>query len=91
MIKEESELERKTKEYDTLPGHILGLDGWILRSIPEDRRKEFLTGYEKLLKVTLHPDRSQNPGEKERREKYLQSVSQAVTFLTTDSIALISQ
>ena len=44
-------IAQKTKEYDNLPGHILGLDGWVLRSVPVDLRTTFLKGYEKLLKT----------------------------------------
>lgn len=81
------ELEAKIREYGDLPAHLLGLDGWMLRSIPESRRKEFLQGYEKLLKITFHPDRYQKLDEKQRKENYLQSVSNAIQYLTSDPMA----
>lgn len=83
----DQELEARTNEYEGLPAHILGLDGWLLRSIPESRRKEFLQGYERLLKVVFHPDRYPAEEEKIRKQKYLQAVSNAVFFLTNDPIA----
>ncbi len=74
-------LEAKTSEYQNLPGLILGLDGWVLRSIPKELRGTFLAGYRKLLNITFHPDRTQNEERKRAFQNYLQTVSEAVEFL----------
>lgn len=77
----------KTAEYDKLPGLILGLDGWILRSVPKELRHQFLNGYEKLLKIVFHPDRYQEPKTKQSRQTFLQSVGEAVRFMLADEFA----
>jgi hypothetical protein len=77
-------LEQKTTEYEKLPGLMLGLDGWILRSLPVALRRQFLQGYERLLRIVFHPDRYQDPAAKVSREKYLQSVNEAVRFMSAD-------
>lgn len=77
-------LVQKTSEFDRFPGLILGLDGWILRSVPKDLRKQFLAGYEKVLRVVFHPDRYSDPAVKASRQNYLQVVAEAVKFMTTD-------
>lgn len=74
-------LEAKTSEYQNLPGLILGLDGWVLRSILKEQRAAFLTSYRKLLNVTFHPDRTQNEERKRAFQNYLQTVAEAVDFL----------
>lgn len=81
------DLEKGLKEYGNLPAHILGLDGWMLRSIPQDKRESFLKSYEKLLRIIFFPDHAQNSQDKLQREKYIQAVSNAVSFLTSDSFA----
>lgn len=80
-------IAQKTAEYDNLPGLILGLDGWILRSVPKHLRAQFLNGYEKLLKVVFHPDRYQEQRTKESRQMYLQSVGEAVRFMLADEFS----
>lgn len=77
----------KTAEYSNLPGLILGLDGWILRSLPADHRAQFLRGYEKVLRIVFHPDRYQDPTVKESRQRYLQSVNEAVEFMLSDAFS----
>ena len=80
-------IKSKTKELENLPGHILGLDGWILRSIPKHLRNQFLTAYEKVLKIVFHPDRYPDDSVKRTsREKYLQAVSDAVTYMSSDEL-----
>jgi len=78
---------QKTEEFDKLPGLLLGLDGWVLRSIPQEYRRQFLTGYEKLLRVALHPDRCQGDDRKRGREAYLQAVAEAVAFMCRDEFS----
>lgn len=77
----------KTAEYSKLPGLILGLDGWILRSLPVEHRAQFLHGYEKLLRIVFHPDRYQDPAKKESRQSYLQSVGEAVEYMLSDEFS----
>lgn len=71
----------KIDEYANFPGLILGLDGWILRSLPIEFRAKFLTGYEKLLQVVFHPDRYQDAAKKKSRDAFLRSLSEAVAFM----------
>jgi len=78
---------QKTKEYENLPGLVLGLDGWILRSLPKELRSQFLNGYEKLLRIVFHPDRYPDPDRKESRQVYLQAVGEAVRFMLEDEFA----
>ena len=49
-------LETVLSENQELSAHLLGVDGWILRTMPEDRRNIFLRLYEKALRTALHPD-----------------------------------
>jgi len=77
----------KAAEYQNLPGMILGLDGWILRSVPPGLRTQFLAGYEKLLRVVFHPDRYQDNDKKQSRLVYLQSVNEAVRYMLSDEFA----
>lgn len=86
-MSDKSELEKKLKEYENLPAHILGLDGWMLRAIPSDKRESFLKSYEKLLRIIFFPDHAQSSQEKLQREQYIQSVSNAVSFLISDKFA----
>jgi hypothetical protein len=83
----QNELEKKIGEYQDLPAHILGLDGWLLRNIPRESRVTFLKGYEKLMRVIYSPDRTQDPVDKNRRDLYIRAVARAVSFLTSDSFA----
>lgn len=80
-------LAQKTAEYDNLPGLVLGLDGWILRSIPKDQRETFLKGFEKIIRVVMHPDRARTDAQRKTRENYLQSVSEAVRFMLSDEFS----
>jgi hypothetical protein len=80
-------IAQKTGEYDRFPGLLLGLDGWILRSVPKSLRRQFLEGYEKLLRIVFHPDRYQDPAIKQSRQSYLQSVSEAVSFMAQDEFS----
>ena len=80
-------ITQKTIEFDALPGLILGLDGWILRSVPKELREQFLRGYEKLLRTVFHPDRYSDEEKKQSRQTYLQSVSEAVRFMTNDELS----
>ncbi len=80
-------IAQKTGEFDKLPGLLLGLDGWILRSVPHEFRKQFLQGYEKLLRVAFHPDRYQNEVTKQSRQNYLQAVAEAVEYMSRDEFS----
>jgi len=74
-------IETKTREYEDFPALILGLDGWVFKSVPKSLRAQFLGAYERALKIAFHPDREQNPVRKQSMERYLQRVSEAVRFL----------
>ncbi len=80
-------ITQKTQEFDNLPGLILGLDGWILRSLPKELRAQFLNGYEKLLRIVFHPDRYSDEIKKTSRQNYLQSVNESVRYLLADDFA----
>ena len=82
-----NELENKIAELKDQPGFILGLDGWILRSVPMEHRKKFLDAYEKALQIAHHPDLFQDEAEKTRHERFLQTVANAVKFLNSDPFA----
>lgn len=77
----------KTAEFENLPGLVLGLDGWVLRSVPKHLRAQFLTGYEKLLRIVFHPDRYSEENQKQSRQVYLQAVGEAVRFMLADEFS----
>lgn len=79
-----SSLEKHVAELSNLPGHILGLDGWLLRNLPKESRVGFLKEHLKALTIAFHPDRVLDEKEKKRREHYLQTVSNAVSLLSRD-------
>ena len=79
---ESAELEKKITELTDQPGHILGLDGWILRTIPEEKRNGFLKGYEKLLRIAFFPDHAKSQDQRANYERFNQAIANAVSFLT---------
>ncbi|MEI6849563.1 MAG: hypothetical protein WCK29_00845, partial [archaeon] len=83
----QNELEKKLAEVANLPGHVIALNGWLLRTLPKDSRNRFLKDYEKALTVAFHPDRTQDLKDKKRRENFIQSVSNAITYLTSDDMS----
>lgn len=78
---------QKTAELDSVPGAILGLDGWMLRSIPQAMRERFLQGYERVLRTVFHPDLYQDVVIKKGKERFLQAVHESITFLLGDYYA----
>ena len=76
----------KLKEYENLPGNVLGLDGWVLRSLPRDQRKFFLEAYLKAMRVAFHPDRSPNEEGRKARESFVKALVEAVTFLCSGTL-----
>ena len=82
-----NELEKKIAEFKDQPGFILGLDGWLLRSVPIGQRRRFLEAFEKALQIVHHPDLFQDETEKMRHQRFLQTVANAVKFLTSDHLA----
>jgi hypothetical protein len=70
-----------------LPFLLLGLDGWLIRSVPKELRRQFLEGYGRLLKIAFHPDRYEDSNKKESRTRYLQTVGEAIRLMLTDEIA----
>lgn len=81
------DLEKIVGQLQDSPGHILGLNGWILRTLPKDKRETFLKGFEKLIRVAYFPDHASSPRDKTSRERYIQAVSNAVSFLTSNEFA----
>jgi len=79
-------LKGKTREFENLPANILGLDGWLLQVVPKPFRNQFLSGYEKLLRIAMHPDRVPLPEAKAARESYLQSVSESIAYLQSGEL-----
>lgn len=65
--------------------HLLGLDGWLLRTIPDDRRTIFLRLYEKALRTALHPDVIHDPQKKVFYERYIGRVAEAIAAMCEDS------
>lgn len=80
------ELAQKTKEFADLPANILGLDGWLLRSVPKDQREYFLRSHLKTLRAALHPDRCATSEGKESRERFISQLSQATEFLLSGEL-----
>ena len=74
----------KTKEYDGLPAHILGLDRWVLMSLDKSKRKYFLEKYRTLMKTVHHPDLTQDADNAAARVQFLQALDEAANFLATD-------
>jgi hypothetical protein len=79
-------LETKLDEYSEFPALVLGLDGWILKSVPTETRPQFLRSYQKTLQIAFHPDRAPNDVAKLSREKFLQVVGEAVAYLSENQI-----
>lgn len=65
--------------------HLLGLDGWLLRTIPDDRRNIFLRMYEKTIRTALHPDTFLDPKKKEFYDRYIGRVAEAIAAMCEDS------
>lgn len=80
-------IAQKSAEFDNFPALVLGLDGWILRSLPKHLRAQFLNSYEKLLRTIFHPDRFVDPVQKKSREIYLQNIGEAVRFMLADEFS----
>lgn len=76
----------KIDEYDQFPALVLGLDGWILKSVPAETRSQFLRTYQKALQIAFHPDRVQDEDAKAGRERFLQVIGEAVTYLSENAI-----
>jgi len=74
-------IETKLEEYSDFPALVLGLDGWLLKSVPVDVRPIFLRAFQKSLQIAFHPDRVISPEAKISREKYLQVVGDAIHYL----------
>lgn len=68
-----------------LSAHILGLDGWLLRTIPADRRNTFLRLYEKAVRTALHPDLIQDQNKKQFYDRYLGRVSESISAMCADA------
>lgn len=77
-------IETVLSENQELSAHLLGVDGWILRTMPEDRRNVFLRLYEKALRTALHPDLIADKKKKKFYDGYLARVSEVVTSMCGD-------
>jgi len=86
MTNNEKELEAKIAEFDGLPGHVLGLTGWILRTLPKEKRQRFLEGYEKLIRIAYHPDHANDQKSMNSNVAFIQRVSQAISFLCNSEL-----
>lgn len=78
---------KKADEYANSPSLILGLDGWILRSIAPELRAQFLNGYLKLLRVSFHPDRYQSESQKNSKQNFLQFCDEVVRAMLADEFS----
>jgi len=87
MMNDSTELEKIVGQLEDSPGHILGLNGWLLRTLPKEKRAAFLRGFEKLIRVAYFPDHAADPKSRGARERYIQSVSNAISYLTGDEFA----
>lgn len=67
-----SELELKIGEKEALPSSLLGVEPWIIRSLPDNLKVAFLNQYKKAIQVSHHPDLYQNPGQKRVHERFFQ-------------------
>ncbi len=81
------DLEKIVGQLENSPGHILGLNGWLLRTIPKDKRTAFLKAFEKSVRVAYYPDHASDAKTRGTRERYIQAVSSAITYLTSDEFS----
>lgn len=70
---------------DDVSAHLLGIDGWLLRTIPSERRNIFLKLYEKALRTALHPDVIQDAAKKKFYEGYIGRVAESVAAMCEDA------
>lgn len=80
-------LDKKVREFENLPANMLGLDGWLLSSLPREFRNQFLSGYERLLRVAFHPDRARFEEARRSREAFLLRVNEAIGYLQSSAEA----
>lgn len=78
-------LETVLETNQGLSAHILGVDGWLLRTIPEERRAVFLRLYEKAVRTSLHPDLIQDANKKKFYDRYIGRVGEAITAMCADA------
>lgn len=63
---------------------VLGVDGWLLRTIPADRRVLFLKLYEKAIRAAIHPDIIQDAKKKDFFGRYVARVGEAINEMCQD-------
>jgi len=78
-------LETVLESNQGLSAHILGVDGWLLRTIPEDRRTVFLRLYEKAIRTALHPDIIQDDNKKKFYDRYIGRVGESIAAMCADA------
>jgi hypothetical protein len=78
-------LETVLEANQGLSAHILGVDGWLLRTIPEERRAVFLRLYEKAVRTALHPDLIQDANKKKFYDRYIGRVGEAIAAMCADA------
>jgi hypothetical protein len=83
-------LETVLESNQGLSAHILGVDGWLLRTIPEDRRTVFLRLYEKAIRTALHPDLIRDDNKKKFYDRYIGRVGESIAAMCADAAAFES-
>ena len=78
-------LETVLESNQGLSAHILGVDGWLLRTIPEERRAVFLRLYEKAVRTALHPDLIQDANKKKFYDRYVGRVGESIAAMCADT------
>jgi len=83
-----NELEQKFDSDYELNLSWLGVDGWVLRTLPQNLRIRFLESHKKNLQTTHHPDLYQNSRERKTHENYLQRVTATIDYFLSNPIEL---
>ena len=67
---------------------LLGVESWALKSIPRDKRIQFLKGFAKFLARYHHPDLYIEEADKKKHQTYLARVNELIDRATNDRFFL---
>jgi len=76
-----SELELKIGEKESLPASLLGVEPWVIRSLPDNLKVAFLNQYKRAIQVSHHPDLYQDSRQKKVHERFFQATVSYIELL----------
>ncbi|MEK6861007.1 MAG: hypothetical protein AABY07_03460, partial [Nanoarchaeota archaeon] len=80
-MEQTSELELKIGEKEVQPVSLLGIEPWVIRSLPDNLKIAFLNQYKKAIQVSHHPDLYQDAGQKKVHERFFQATVRYIDLL----------